>query len=131
MRVLTVRFKSAASARELEAPFRELAPAVAAVPGLLSKTWIQDGDLFGGLYIFKDQASVDGFAASQMVVDIMGNPAFSDFRLEQYDVLEELSAVTRGLPAVVARWRPAPCPTEPFASGRLTLLPVLPEQAVE
>jgi hypothetical protein len=34
---------------------------------------------------------------------MMGDPTLSDFRLEQYDVLENLSAMTHGVPAAIAR----------------------------
>lgn len=99
MRVLSVRFKSTLPLKDLEAPWRDVALEIAAVPGLLSKTWIHDGDYFGGIYTFRDQASLDGYAAGPIVAAIMSNPAFSDFRLEQFDVLEALSTITRGIPA--------------------------------
>jgi Putative mono-oxygenase ydhR len=98
MRILSVRFKSSKPLKDLEASWLEMAPAIAAVPGLMSKTWIQDGDLFGGIYTFRDQASVDAYAAGPIVTAVKSDPAFSDFRLEQYDVLERLSAITRGVP---------------------------------
>lgn len=100
MRVLTVRFKSVASRDELAAPFMELAPLVAAVPGLLSKIWINDGDYFGGVYVFRDQSSLDTYLAGSIVAQVMSNPAFSDFRVEQYEVLGQPTAVTRGSVAV-------------------------------
>ena|SRR3989304_5189949 len=103
MRILSVRFKSSLALKDLRAPWLEVAPEIAAVPGLLSKIWINDGELFGGLYTFRDQASLDAYAAGPIVASIVGNPAFSDFRLEQYDVLEEHSAITRGLPVAVSR----------------------------
>ena len=89
--------------KDLEASWLELAPQFNAVPGLLSKTWIQDGDLLGGIYTFRDQASVDAYAAGPIVAAMMGDPTLSDFRLEQYDVLENLSAITHGMPMAVAR----------------------------
>ena len=102
MRILSVRFKSTLPFNALEAPWREVAVDIANVPGLLSKTWIQDGDHFGGIYTFRDQSSLDGYAAGPIVAAIMSNPAFSDFRLEQFDVLQELSVTTRGIPAGAA-----------------------------
>ena len=103
MRILSVRFKSATRFKDLEASWLELAPQFNAVPGLLSKTWIQDGDLLGGIYTFRDQASIDAYAAGPIVTSMMSDPTLSDFRLEQYDVLEELSAITHGIPLAVAR----------------------------
>ena len=103
MRVLCVRFKSATPMSELHAPWLGLAPDIAAVPGLIAKVWIQDGDQLGGLYTFRDQASLDAYAAGPIVSALMANPVFSEFRIEQYDVLEDLSAITRGVPAAIAR----------------------------
>ncbi len=102
MRILCVRFKSSLPLSDLRAPWLEVAPEIAAVPGLLSKVWINDGDLFGGVYTFRDQASLDAYAAGPIVASIVGNSAFSEFRLEQYDVLEEFSSITRGMSAAVA-----------------------------
>lgn len=99
MRILSVRFKSSLPLKDLEGPWREVAPDIADVPGLLSKTWLQDGNLFGGIYTFRDQAARDGYAAGPIVSAIMSNPVFSDFRLEQFDVLEDLSEITRGVPS--------------------------------
>ena len=103
MRILSVRFKSATPLKDLEGSWLDLAPEFNAVPGLLSKTWIQDGELLGGIYTFREQAGVDAYLTGPIVASITSNPAFSDFRLEQYDILEKLSAITRGISAAVAR----------------------------
>ncbi len=102
MRILSVRFKSSTPFKDLEPSWLELAPEFNNVPGLLSKTWIQDGDLLGGIYTFRDKASIDAYVAGPIVTSMMTDPALSDFRLEQYDVLENLSAITHGIPAAVA-----------------------------
>lgn len=102
MQLLSVRFTSTVPVSELEAPWRQVAVDIANVAGLLSKTWIHDGQYFGGIYIFRDQPSLDAYAAGPIVAAIMGNPAFSDFRLEQFDVLDALSAATRGVPSGAA-----------------------------
>ena len=103
MRILSVRFKSSTPLKDLEPSWLEMAPRFNAVPGLLSKTWIQDGDLLGGIYTFRDQASVDAYAAGPIVTGMLSDPTLSEFRLEQYDVLENLSATTHGIPVAVAR----------------------------
>lgn len=102
MRILSVRFKSTLPLEQLETQWRDVAVDIAAVPGPLPKTWIHDVDYFGGIYTCRDQSSLDGYAAGLIVAAIMSNPAFSDFRLEQFDVLEGLSTTTRGLPAAAA-----------------------------
>lgn len=103
MRILSVRFRSSTPFKDLEASWLELAPEIAAVSGLLSKTWIQDGDLLGGIYTFRDQASVDAYAAGPIVTNMMADPALCEFRIEQYDVLENLSAITHGIRDAGAR----------------------------
>ncbi len=43
----------------------ELAPAFAAVPGLLSKVWLHgEGDARGGVYLWEDKAAFEAFLAS-------------------------------------------------------------------
>ncbi len=103
MRVLSIRFKSAVGFKDLEGPWTEVASAIAAVPGLHSKIWIQDGDNFGGIYVFADQASLDGYLAGPIVAAISSEPAFSEFRVEQYDILEGLTLITGNPLAVPAR----------------------------
>ena len=103
MRILSVRFTSSKPYEDIEASWLAMAPQFNAVPGLLSKTWIRDGAQLGGIYTFRDQAAVDAYLAGPIVKALTSDPTLSDFRLEQYDVLEKLSAITHGVPAAVAR----------------------------
>ena len=97
MRILAIRFSSSAPLADLAKPFKELAPQIAEVPGLRWKVWINEGDhIAGGIYLFDDQSSLDAYVAGPIVAGIQSNPAFSEIRVEQYDVLEELTVITRG-----------------------------------
>jgi len=102
MRILSVRFRSSTPFKDIEASWLAMAPQFNAVAGLLAKTWIHDGDLLGGIYTFRDQASIDAYLAGPIVAGLTSDPTLSEFRLEQYDVIENLSAITHGIPVAVA-----------------------------
>ena len=77
----------------------QLAPAFAAVDGLLSKVWLADPDTntFGGVYTFSSPADVDGFFASSLFADIAAHPAVDQPQVRRFQVMEEPTRVTRGL----------------------------------
>jgi hypothetical protein len=77
----------------LKEPFTEYAKALKGMEGLVAKTWIHDGTTLGGFHIFEDRSRAEGYLNSQMVADLTANPAFSDFQIRHFDVLDELSAI--------------------------------------
>ena len=100
MHAVLITFRSSAPVEQLEQPFKQYAEALCAVPGLISKTWISDGDaILGGFHVFTGRADADAYLGREMVVGLTSNPAFEDFRITHYNVLEELSAIT-GSPQV-------------------------------
>jgi hypothetical protein len=94
MRAVLVSFESSASLADVVEPFTNYAWAMANVPGLISKTWIADGSTVGGFHIFVDQESADQYFESELYAGVLANPAFSNFEMRQFDVLDELSAIT-------------------------------------
>lgn len=94
MHAVLITFTSAATIDQLEAPFREYAEALCDVGGLVAKTWIKDGETLGGFHVFTSRATADAYLGSDMVAGLTSNPAFSDFRVDHYEVLEELSVIT-------------------------------------
>lgn len=100
MHALLITFRSEAGLKALEGPFTEYAQALCNVSGLIAKTWIKDGETLGGFHVFASRAEADGYLGSEMVAGLTANPAFSDFSIEHYDVLDALSAKT-GTPAKV------------------------------
>lgn len=102
MHAVLITFTSAASLDDLKGPFMDYANAVKAVNGLVAKTWIRDGSTLGGFYIFASREAAESYLSSQMVADLTSNPAFSDFQIRQFDVLDELSAITGSPRAVLA-----------------------------
>jgi hypothetical protein len=101
MRAALVTFTSSASVDDLVKPFTDYAWAMTNVPGVISKTWLANGSTVGGFHIFVDQESADQYFQSEMYAGILANLAFSNFEIRQFDVLDELSAIT-GSPQTLA-----------------------------
>lgn len=68
-------------------------------PGFLAKTWLRDGDTYGGFYLFADRAAAERYLAEE--IEHLGrvNPTMTNQQVRHFDVLEELSEHTLGLPA--------------------------------
>ncbi|MDP8904450.1 MAG: YdhR family protein [Chloroflexota bacterium] len=81
-----------------------LAPAFAEVPGLISKTFLanRETNTYGGVYFWSDGESLEAFKRSDLANSIATHPALAGFAMQQFDVLEGPSRVTRGLIAVAA-----------------------------
>jgi quinol monooxygenase YgiN len=82
----------------------QLAPAIAEVPGLIAKAFIADRErnTYGGVHIWRDREAMEAYRASGLWQTIEGQPAFVNLESRDFEVLEEPSAVTRGLLAVPA-----------------------------
>jgi len=102
MHAMLITFTSSASLAELKGPFTDYAHALRGMSGLVAKTWIRDGSTLGGFHIFADKAAAENYLKSEMVAGLTANPAFSDFQIRHFDVLDELSAITGSPQAVRA-----------------------------
>ena len=91
MHVMIVTFGyDAISAEDLEMTSVESAPAFAAIPGLLEKTWLHDpkASRCGGVYKFTDRASVEAYLGSDLWAGVQSEAAFSGFEIAVYDMME-------------------------------------------
>ena len=97
-KIVQINMKYKVPADVIAKAFMELAKPISEVKGLEWKVWLHDAEkkMAGGIYLFKDQASVDGYLKGKIVADIMKNPAVSDIDVKVFDVLPEHSKVTRG-----------------------------------
>jgi heme-degrading monooxygenase HmoA len=79
----------------------ELAPALAKIPGLISKVWLADatGNTYGGVYTWKDRAAFQAFLQSDLAKVAFDNPSVVDVTMRDYAVLEGPTKITRGLVA--------------------------------
>lgn len=100
MHAVMITFQSAVGLDTLAGPFADYGQGLQSVPGLLAKTWIQDGATLGGFHVFTSRAAAEGYLASAMVADLTANPAFSGFEVRHFGVLEELTRLTQ--PALFA-----------------------------
>ena len=94
MHAVMITFHSTVGLDLLAGPFAAYGRALRAVPGLLAKTWIQDGATFGGFHVFASREAAEGYLASEMVADLTANPAFSGFEVRHYAILEEFTRLT-------------------------------------
>lgn len=81
----------------------ELAPAFAALPGLLAKIWLTDAEnaAYGGVYLFGDAASAEAFLGSTLARSVAENPHFAGLAVRRFDVDEAATARTQpGMPVV-------------------------------
>ena len=91
-----------------EADFREhsdaVAPAIAEVPGLISKVWLANRttNTYGGVHTWASREAMEQYAKSDLFKAIATNPNLADITSIDFDVLEEPTSVTRGLAGVPA-----------------------------
>ena len=95
--ILQVNFRFNVARKEYENICSSLTDAFAAVPGCSWKIWLMNESAgeAGGIYLFKDETSVEKFKGSQLVSDVLNHPALSDIQIKQFDVLEDVSRTTR------------------------------------
>jgi hypothetical protein len=75
----------------------EFANALKTIPGLISKTWINDGKTFGGFYVFSDKASAEAFIQADLFQNgVVKDPSCRNVKIKHYGVLSELTAITGG-----------------------------------
>ena len=102
MHAVLITFQWSANLDDLAAPFTAYARALQQVPGLVFKTWIQDGKTLGGFHVFTNRRAADAYLGSEMVAVVTANDAFSGFAIRHFAVRKELSGMT-GTPQLAAR----------------------------
>jgi hypothetical protein len=96
--ILQITFKFNVSKAEYEQAVSQLASKFAAVAGLRWKVWTMNEAEHeaGGVYLFDDEASVKAFLEGPLAAQVTSHPALSDFSVKQFDVMADVTAVTRG-----------------------------------
>ena len=86
-----------------EAEFRtlcdQLAPAFAAIPGLLSKVWLADpvANTYGGVYTWQSQAAMEAYMQSELFDNVANHPQLANVTSKDFSILEAPTRVTHGL----------------------------------
>ena len=104
MYAVFITYTSSVNREELRAPYTQYAQALAdgRIPGFFSKTWLANGDTHGGFHIFRDREAAERYLAEMFDPTVGQNPAFSNIRIERFEVSEELSGLTHGLAAMAS-----------------------------
>jgi len=97
-KILQVNFKMKITGAQYKQTYEPAAGVLAAVPGLVWKVWIVNDQEHeaGGIYLFDSEASMKAFMGGEIVAKVMANSDLSDFSVKTFDIIEDLSAVTRG-----------------------------------
>lgn len=78
------------------------APALASLPGLVSKHWLADAETntYGGAYVWRDREAMEAYAGSEVFAGMASSPHFENVTVRDFAVLEGPTRVTGGLAAV-------------------------------
>ena len=81
-----------------------VAPAISAMPGLVSKAWLADPETntYGGAYIWQDCEAMKAYAETDIHKAMATNPHFEGVTMKNFAVLENPTHVTGGALAGVA-----------------------------
>ena len=98
VKLLQLNFKFNVSGAEYEQAVSLLASEFAAVAGLRWKIWMMNEaeQEAGGIYLFDDEASVKALLEGPLAAQVISHPALSDFSVKKFDVMEAVTAITRG-----------------------------------
>ena len=97
-RVLQINFKFGVIRSEYEELASSLAQAFAEVPGLVWKIWIMNEvkSEAGGIYYLDSGESLQQFLDSELAANVQAHPAVSEFSAKTFEVMDAVTAVTRG-----------------------------------
>ncbi len=97
-KILQLNFKFNVTRAEYEQAVSPLADKFAAVDGLRWKIWLMNESETeaGGLYLFDNETSLKSFLDGPLAAAVSKHPALSDMSVKQFDVMDDLTAITRG-----------------------------------
>lgn len=96
--ILQINFKFNVARDQYEEMAASLAQDFANVAGCVWKIWLMNeaDSEGGGIYLFADEGAVERFKNSDLAKAVLSHPALSGFSIKQFEVLEDVSRVTRG-----------------------------------
>lgn len=97
-KILQVNFKFNVSRTDYEQAVSALAEKFAAVDGLVWKIWImneKDSEA-GGIYYFNSESSLKKYLEGELAAGVVNHPALSNMSVKQFDVMDDLTVITRG-----------------------------------
>jgi len=81
---------------EYDSLCEQVAPAFAAIPGLISKVWLEDDrtNTYGGVYTWRDREAMEAFLKSDLFRTVATHPNLADVTSRNFAAQERFSAVT-------------------------------------
>lgn len=101
--VQVIQFRLAGlSEADYRAHTERVAPVFSTMPGLLSKVWLANAatNTYGGVYTWRDRASLEQYRASGLYARLVSNPGLADMSDREFAILPEPTRVTA--PALIA-----------------------------
>ena len=97
--ILQINFNLNVPVAEYQKMADSVAHAFIDVPGLRWKIWLLNPDAqeAGGIYLFESQAFVDAYLNGPLVAQLRGLTSIRDISMKQFEVIPEVTALTRGL----------------------------------
>ncbi len=97
-KILQVNFKLNVSATEYGQLCQSIAQVFADVPGLRWKVWIlnEQEKEAGGIYLFESEEALNNYLSGPLAAKVKSIPALYDVNVKVFDVMEEVTATTRG-----------------------------------
>ena len=97
-KILLTTFNLSVSRVEYEQAVSQLAKEFAELGGLRWKVWVMNEAAreAGGILLFEDEASVRAYLEGPLAAQVKAHKALSNFSVKQFDVMDELTAITRG-----------------------------------
>jgi heme-degrading monooxygenase HmoA len=107
----------------------EVAARFSAMPGLLAKLWLANTDegRYGAVYLWEDREAMERFLRSDLFEAF--NPEFDDVSVEDFDVLENLTAATQPVLQVLEPKRQPPARAPRPASAKKATGPAVAPRA--
>jgi Putative mono-oxygenase ydhR len=98
IQIITYQLKDISQEGYLAQMVNPDAPILADVPGLIWKIWVAkpENNVYGGVYLWKDRASMETFGTSDMLKTIVARPYLFNIAVSDYEVREDPTQITRG-----------------------------------
>lgn len=98
VKLLQINLKYSVPTGDLKTAFAGIADAIGAVEGLRWKVWIinEQEQEAGGIYLFDSADALAAYLAGPIAAGIKAHPALSDISVKQFDILDDVTAITRG-----------------------------------
>ena len=83
--------------QEFQTLCEQQAPAITAVPGLVSMVWLanRDTNTYGGIFTFENNEALEAYKQSEIYRDVVTHANFANIISRDFGILEGLTEVTR------------------------------------